>query len=264
MTEPARLTPPTLTLCTLASGSRGNSIYISDGQTRILVDAGFSAAEIQRRMCLVGLNPARLDGLVVSHEHSDHIQGIGVLSRRFRLPVYLTKQTGKAARRLGRLHKLHHFECGVSFQINSLRVHPFTISHDASDPAGFTVARDGKRIGIATDLGKSTAMVVDHLSRCELVVLEANHDLRMLEEGPYPWHLKQRIRSRSGHLSNHDSKKLLGQIRNARLKYVILAHLSETNNTAEKALTDIAPAVSWPNTRVLVAEQNRPGPILLI
>lgn len=264
MTEPAIEGSTTLTLCTLASGSRGNSIYISDGQTRILVDAGLSAVEIQRRMRLIGLNPEQLDGLIVSHEHSDHIQGIGVLSRRYRLPVYLTRQTGEAARRLGRLHELHHFECGVPFQINSLGIRPFTISHDASDPSGFTVARDGKRIGIATDLGKPTAMVIDHLSRCEMVVLEANHDLKMLEEGPYPWHLKQRIRSRNGHLSNHDSKKLLGQIQNARLKYVILAHLSETNNTAEKALTDVAPAVSRPNTRVVVAEQWRPGPMLRI
>ena len=254
----------TLTLCTLASGSRGNSIYISDGQTRLLVDAGLSAKEIQRRMQAVGLNPSELDGLIVSHEHSDHIQGIGVLSRRYKLPVYLTHATYLAAARLGKLHGSHHFQCGSPFQIGTLKVHPFSISHDAKDPAGFTIGRNGKRIGIATDLGKATVMVSDHLSGCGLIVLEANHDSRMLEEGPYPWHLKQRIRGRSGHLSNLESRNLLAQIQHAHLKYVVLAHLSETNNTAEKAFSEVASAIPHLTAKILVANQDQPGPLLTI
>ena len=257
-------TPDRLSLCTLASGSKGNSIYISDGQTRLLVDAGLSAAEIQRRMSAIGLDPQDLDGLIVSHEHSDHVQGIGVLSRRYKLPVYLTRTTMQAAYRLGKLHAHHHFQCGEAFRVKTLEIRPFSISHDAKDPAGFTISRNGKQIGIATDLGKATAMVADHLRRCGIIVLEANHDLKMLENGPYPWHLKQRIRSRSGHLSNLESRDLLVQIQHSKLKYIVLAHLSETNNTADKALTEVSSAASLSNTRIVVADQHQPGPILSI
>ena len=264
MTELTNDAPDTLSLCTLASGSKGNSIYISDGQTRLLVDAGLSAAEIQRRMSAVGLDPQGLDGLIVSHEHSDHIQGIGVLSRRYKLPVYLTRATMQAAYRLGKLHEYQHFQCGEAFSVKTLEIHPFSISHDAQDPAGFTVSRNGKQIGIATDLGKATAMVADHLSRCGIIVLEANHDLKMLENGPYPWHLKQRIRSRAGHLSNLESRKLLVQIQHSNLRYIVLAHLSETNNTADKALAEVSSAESLANTRIVVADQHQPGPILRI
>ena len=264
MTETPTEAPTSLKLCTLASGSKGNSIYISDGQTRLLVDAGLSAVEIQRRMQAVGLDPNSLDGLIVSHEHSDHTQGIGVLSRRYKLPVYLTRATMTAAYRLGKLHRFHHFHCGERFKINTLEIHPFSISHDARDPAGFTISSDGKHIGIATDLGKATAMVADHLSRCGIIVLEANHDLTMLENGPYPWHLKQRIRSRNGHLSNLESKDLLVRIQNSDLKYVILAHLSETNNTAEKALSEVTTGITISGARIIVADQYQPGPVLSI
>ena len=264
MTEPKIDEQGTLTLCTLASGSKGNSIYISDGRTRLLVDAGLSATEIQRRMQAVGLSAKSLDALIVSHEHSDHIQGIGVLSRRYKLPVYLSRGTYEAANRLGKLFAHTYFQCGSPFHVNTLEVHPFSISHDASDPAGFTVASNGKRIGIATDLGKATAIVNDHLSGCGLIVLEANHDPRMLEEGPYPWYLKQRIRSRSGHLSNQESKDLLSKIQHEQLQYVILAHLSETNNTAQKAYSEVIRAIQTSGAKVIVAGQNRPGPILSI
>jgi phosphoribosyl 1,2-cyclic phosphodiesterase len=264
MPEPVVGSQERLQICTLASGSKGNSIYISDGRTRLLVDAGLSAAEIRRRMHAVDLDPGRLDGLIVSHEHSDHTQGIGVLSRRYQLPVYLTRATLAAANRLGRLHEHHHFRCGETFRLNTLKIHPFSITHDARDPAGFRISRPGKQIGIATDMGKATTMVADHLSQCNLIVLEANHDLKMLADGPYPWHLKQRIRSRNGHLSNLESKDLLARIQHSNLKYVILAHLSETNNTAEAALSEFASVIAASGVRVIVAEQHRPGPLLSI
>lgn len=256
--------PEGISLCTLASGSKGNAIYISDGCTRLLVDAGVSAREIERRMGQRGLAPGELDGLLVSHEHSDHIRGVSVLSRRYKLPVYLTKGTRLAAGRLGELYDTRVFECGTGFQVNSLSIHPFSISHDARDPAGFAVASNGRRIGIATDLGRASAMVAHHLSACELIVLEANHDERMLEQGPYPWYLKQRIRSRSGHLSNLESKNLLAHIHHADLQYVVLAHLSETNNTPEKALADVTPAIADSRTKIIVASQQSPGPILRV
>ncbi|HSO20443.1 MAG TPA: MBL fold metallo-hydrolase [Desulfosarcina sp.] len=225
-----------LTICVLASGSRGNATYVSDGRTAILIDAGLSGVEIQRRMAAKGLDPQSLDAIVVSHEHTDHIQGVGVLSRRFNLPVYINDGTQQASRTaLGRLSGIHAFACGHAFRIGGLAVHPFSISHDAGDPAGFTIACDGAKLGMATDLGVATGVVKSHLAGCDVLILEANHDERMLIDGPYPWPLKQRIRGRSGHLSNDDTGVLLETLRHERLTHVILAHLSEENNTPEKA-----------------------------
>ena len=136
-------TSPTLSVCLLASGSRGNAIYLSDGNSRILIDAGLSGVEIERRMASRDLDPGQLDGIVVSHEHSDHVQAVGVLARRFKLPVYISSETHAAARQIGRLDDVHNFECGTPFQIGKLNLHPFSISHDAADPAGFTVAANG-------------------------------------------------------------------------------------------------------------------------
>ena len=233
-----------LSVCVLASGSKGNAIHIDDGRTHILVDAGLSGIEIQRRMAAANLDIEKLNAIVVSHEHSDHIRGVGVLARRYDLPVYMTQGTATAAAgQLGRIDKLHCFDIGHAFAVDDLAIHPFSVSHDARDPAGFTVSCNGRKIGIATDLGIATGMVKQHLKACELLVLEANHDPVMLKNGPYPWPLKQRIQSRNGHLSNQESRDLLGEIKHDGLCHVILAHLSETNNTPEKALQSIQEAV---------------------
>ena len=229
--------PCSLSVCVLASGSKGNAIYVSDGDTAILVDAGLSGIEIARRMEAVGLRMESLKAILVSHEHSDHVRGVGVLARRHRLPVYITPATAAAAAsQLGAIDGLKYFETGRDFNIHGLAIHPFSTSHDAHDPSGFTIAQNGHKIGIATDMGIATGMVKEHLKACSLVVLEANHDPVMLIEGPYPWPLKQRIKSRNGHLSNQDSRDLLAEIKHDGLCHVILAHLSETNNTPEKAL----------------------------
>jgi phosphoribosyl 1,2-cyclic phosphodiesterase len=236
MSENPINTPCPLCVCVLASGSKGNAIYISDGQTAILMDAGLSGIEIQRRMEGAQLNIEEIKAIVVSHEHSDHVRGVGVLARRYHLPVYMTRGTATAAAaQLGRIDELHHFDVGTPFAINNLSIHPFATSHDARDPAGFTISLNGRKIGIATDLGIATGMVKQHLKSCALLVLEANHDPVMLTDGPYPWPLKQRIKSRNGHLSNQESRDLLGDIKHEGLCHVILAHLSETNNTPEKA-----------------------------
>jgi phosphoribosyl 1,2-cyclic phosphodiesterase len=226
-----------LSVCVLASGSKGNAIYVSDGQTAILVDAGLSGKEIAKRMHAAGLQLESLKAILVSHEHSDHVRGVGVLARRHGLPVYITPDTAAAATpQLGRIDDLRYFEIGRDFNIDGLAIHPFATSHDAHDPSGFTIAQNGRKIGIATDLGIATGMVKEHLKACSLLVLEANHDPTMLIEGPYPWPLKQRIKSRNGHLSNQDSRDLLAEIKHDGLCHVILAHLSETNNTPDKAL----------------------------
>jgi phosphoribosyl 1,2-cyclic phosphodiesterase len=253
-----------LAICTLASGSKGNATYISDGHTSILIDAGLSGIELQRRLTSRGLDPAELDAIIVSHEHSDHIKGVGILSRRYKLPVYINQPTHEVLAGLGRLHEIKPFECGTTFNISNLAIHPFSISHDAEDPAGFTIGRNGTRMAIATDLGIVTAMVKEHLKHCTLLILEANHDPQMLETGPYPWPLKQRIQSRVGHLSNTDSKKLLHELQHEKLQHVILAHLSEINNTPHKAFTEVSRALTRCKAELTVADQYASGPVIYL
>jgi phosphoribosyl 1,2-cyclic phosphodiesterase len=244
----------------LASGSKGNAIYISNGETSVLLDAGLSGVEIERRLKSRGLSPEKLDAIIVSHEHSDHVHGVGVLSRRYSLPVYMNSKTSKAAVPvLGNLQDQCFFECGSPFRVKTLTLHPFSVSHDAQDPAGFTIYQNGTKVGIATDLGFATSMVKEHLKNCNLLIVEANHDPVMLIDGPYPWPLKQRIKSRSGHLSNQDTKVLLQELKHDCLEHVILAHLSETNNTPQKALSEVGQAVSGCKIRLTLATQNDCG-----
>lgn len=251
-----------MSVCVLGSGSRGNSIYVSDGATSILVDAGFSAREVDRRMRGQGLDPDRLNAILVTHEHTDHVRGVERLVRRHGLPVYLTAGTRQEAPTLQCLPEVHLIACGREIRINTLTVRPFSISHDARDPAGFTIGAGGSRIGIATDLGRVTALVREHLRGCRLLVLEANHDLEMLMDGPYPWFLKQRIRSRVGHLSNEESGRLLADILHPALEQVVLAHLSETNNTPAKALTEVSTLLAGTSVRLSAASQADPSPLL--
>jgi phosphoribosyl 1,2-cyclic phosphodiesterase len=250
-------------ICVLASGSKGNAIYVSDGSTSVLIDAGLSAVEIERRLHSRKLDPRDLDAIVVSHEHSDHIQGVGVLSRRYQLPVYINEPTLTAAKaQLGAVNETVRFHPGMDFCIGDLCLHPFSVSHDASDSVGFTVQDDATKVGIATDLGVATQLVCHHLKGCRLIILEANHDPKMLEEGPYPWHVKQRIQSRLGHLSNEASRDLLGEVSHSGLRHVILAHISETNNESEKALSVVGGAVSGNHTELSVASQHTAGELI--
>lgn len=247
----------------LASGSRGNSIYVSDDNTSVLIDAGLSGVEIERRMNSRNLNVNDIDAIIVSHEHSDHIQGVGVLARRYNLPVYISSEThNTASPQLGNIKNINHFSCGTEFFINQLTIRPFSISHDASDPAGFTVGCNGQKIGIATDLGIATAMVRQHLKNCCCLVIEANHDIPMLEDGPYPWSVKQRVKGRTGHLSNESSRELLMDIIHDKLSHVILAHLSETNNTPEKAFQVVTEHLPDSRLNVSVAAQATAGPVI--
>ena len=213
----------------------------------------------KRQLCLESL-----DAIVVSHEHEDHIRGVGVLSRRYGLPVYISAKTAAASPQLNNLKQTVSFNCGDSFNINTLNIHPFSISHDAADPAGFTIALNQKKIGIVTDLGIATAMVRHHLQSCDLLILEANHDPDMLISGPYPWHLKQRVNGRTGHLSNRDSRILLEEIQHHQLQHVILAHLSETNNTPEKALAEVCRAINPFYTQLTVSSQDICSQLVLL
>ncbi len=263
-TEPNTL-PYNMAVCVLASGSKGNAIYISDGTTSVLVDAGLSASEIERRLISRGLTAKALNAIVVSHEHSDHIQGVGVLSRRYRIPIYMSPGTqGAIGSQIGKPYEVVHFNCGLSFRIETLSIHPFSISHDAQEPAGFTINRNGVKIGIATDLGVCTGMVKEHLKHCRLLILEANHDPNLLIDGPYPWFLKQRIKGRTGHLSNEATRQVLGTVQHDQLLHVILAHLSETNNSPEIARRVVGEALTSSRTELTIALQNDCGKIFLL
>jgi phosphoribosyl 1,2-cyclic phosphodiesterase len=250
-------------VCVLASGSKGNAVYVSNEKTAVLIDAGLSAIEIERRLRSRDINPEALDAIVVSHEHTDHVQSVGVLSRRFRLPIYINEPTLVAAKpQLGSLHEIRRFQRGGPFQIGSLSIHPFSVCHDAADPVGFTIKDGSAKIGIATDLGVATQLVSHHLRGCRLLILEANHDLEMLEEGPYPWELKQRIRGRLGHLSNEASRDLLGEVFNRALEHVVVAHMSETNNRPDRALAVLGEAVDPHSTKFSLASQHAAGDVI--
>ena len=253
-----------LAVCNLASGSKGNATYVSDGKTSILIDAGLSGIELQRRLTSRNLEPEDLDAILITHEHGDHVRGAGILSRRFKLPVYINQKTEAASPGLGSLHETRPFDCGTTFRIGNLTIHPFSVSHDAEDPTGFKIGQNGTTMAIATDLGIATAMVRQHLKNCALLVLEANHDPQMLETGPYPWPLKQRIQSRVGHLSNSDSKNLLQELQHDNLQHVILAHLSEINNTPQKAYDEVVHALTRCKAQLTVADQYSCGPVIYL
>lgn len=215
----------------LASGSKGNSVLVCGEKTQVLFDAGLSAKDIARRLEGTPGDGCRLDAIVVSHEHTDHVRGCGILSRRHHLPVYLSRGTREnLPPNVGELYGCRIFQAGTGFVIGDLRITPFAISHDAAEPSGFVVECNGTRLGICTDLGVATQLVRTRLQGCHGLVLEANHDIDTLLSGPYPWHLKQRIKGRQGHLCNEDSLDLLENLRHEKLRTVVFAHLSEVNN----------------------------------
>lgn len=217
-------------ICLLASGSKGNAIYMDSGSTRLLVDAGLSAAELKLRLASIGVDPSSLNGILISHEHGDHIRGAGVMARRYRLPLLASDLVVADLQRLVGKTETVTFAAGSSFAFRDIQIEPFPITHDAADPVGFVIESREGRLGIATDLGIATRLVQARLAGCRALVLEANHDEELLQNGPYPWHLKQRIRSRHGHLSNAEAGALLEELLHPDLEGLFLAHLSETNN----------------------------------
>lgn len=308
----------------LASGSRGNSCIVSCSTTRVLVDAGLSCRELFRRMQLAGEDPRTLDAVLITHEHQDHVQGLGVTARKLGIPVYFTEATHRAwvrqmqpQRRISyaewlrqykqvkadaervsdppadetcdvetcespdldvavkksapksqtdpaRLPSVEYFRAGEAFTIGDLTVSPFTIPHDAADPVGFVFTAEGVRVAVATDLGYIPPNVDAQLRRCDLLMLESNHDLEMLRDGPYPWSVKQRVLSRVGHLSNDATADFLEKGYDGSATYVVLAHLSENNNhpdlarmAAERALS-LKPSLL--GNRLTLALQDAPLP----
>jgi len=251
--------------CPIFSGSSGNAVYVACGETRLLVDAGVSGRRIAGELSQIGASPAALSGILVTHEHADHVAGVGVLSRRYDLPVYAAERAWRAMRgRIGEISARNErlFEPGVNFYIGAVEVMPFRTPHDAADPVGFVFEAEGIRIGVATDLGYMPPNAAMHLRGCDVLMIESNHDLDMLRDGPYPWSVKQRVMSRVGHLSNNAAAEFLEKGYDGGAAYVILAHLSESNNlpelarvSAEYALRD---RMSLLGNRVLLATQDQP------
>jgi len=323
----------------LASGSKGNSTVIASSKTRVLVDAGLSCRELLRRMAVAGEDPAKLDAILITHEHQDHIAGLTVLARRLKIPVFFTEPTHRAWVRMltprttmtyakwldqmqrekearttvaadsaahevaaerdsaalvsgeadlemeegcdpevdeaapqrsdpAQLPAVEYFHAGTHFSIGDIAITPFTIPHDAADPCGFVFEAEGIRMALATDLGYMPPNVKAALKRIDVLLLESNHDLEMLRDGPYPWSVKQRVLSRVGHLSNEATAEFLEKDYDGGASWIVLGHLSESNNAPELALLSAEQALRGHPTllgnRILLAGQTAPmAPIFL-
>ena len=227
-------------LCSLYSGSSGNCIYVGSDNTHLLIDIGVSMKKVVAALEEIDVKPEELSGILITHEHSDHIGGLGVFLRKYGIPVYSTSKTLEAVSKYKSLGKVdlslfQGVEPEVSFQVNDLWVKPISIWHDAVDPVCYTVSKDDKKISVATDMGDFDRHIVDALSGADAMLIEANHDIRMLEVGPYPYHLKQRILGKHGHLSNERGGQLVRELLNDHLKGIYLGHLSKENNYPELA-----------------------------
>ncbi|MFZ5974413.1 MAG: MBL fold metallo-hydrolase [Bacillota bacterium] len=223
-------------LCPLFSGSSGNAIYVGTEETGLLVDAGLSGRVIEQALCTQGINPSSLHGILITHEHIDHIKGAGVLSRRHNIPIYANEKTWLAMQdKIGPVATRNQrvFDPHADFYVRDIDVIPFPLSHDAEDPVGFCLVSRGKKIGIATDLGYVSSGALDAVAGCDALLLEANHDPDMLLHGRYSYELKRRIRSRRGHLSNEEAAHALIKLHERGLRRALLGHMSAENNMAE-------------------------------
>lgn len=220
--------------CSLSSGSTGNCQYIETKNTRILVDGGFSGKKIESLLSSIGVCPSSLDGILVTHEHIDHVKGVGVFSRRYNLPIFANSNTWKGMEgTIGKIkgENIKTFVTGDYFDIKDISINPIKVFHDALEPVGFVLYINKVKISIITDTGLINEDIKDKIKDSSLYFMESNHDIEMLKEGSYPWALKQRILSPNGHLSNDDAGKALGQVISGKGEIILLAHLSQDNNT---------------------------------
>jgi len=257
-----------MVFCPIASGSGGNSIYIGTSSTHILIDAGITGKRLEAGLNSIGAPPP--DAIFVTHEHHDHISGVGVISRRFDAPIYATDKTWMRMERhsmLGRIapHNKRVVYAGEPCVINDLCVNAFDIPHDSAQPVGYTVSVGDHKIAVATDLGHISDTVRESFKDSDLIMLESNHDLEMLENGPYPRILKERVRGKKGHLSNVCCGEFLAEIVSPRLKHIYLGHLSEENNRPLLAMDTVARILENRKIRVgvdvklILAERDIPS-----
>ncbi|HEX4646870.1 MAG TPA: MBL fold metallo-hydrolase [Verrucomicrobiae bacterium] len=253
-------------LTILGSGSGGNCAYLETAETRILIDAGFSVRQIRQRLATIGRAPEGLSGILVTHEHSDHIQGLLGLCSRLRVPLYCNRPTKEAIEfQLQSAFDCRLFTTGDSFEVGDIGIDTFAVPHDASDPVGFLLRTPAGKIGFLTDLGHATRLVLERVRAANVLVLETNHDLKMLQDSSRPWSLKQRISSRHGHLSNDAAAEAVSQIMSAELRHLYLGHLSRECNRPELARRVISERLQEIGAHHVHAEltsQNVPCPTL--
>lgn len=225
-------------VCSIASGSSGNCIYVETPKTKLLIDAGISGKKVTNGLHQIGVDGRDLDGILVTHDHSDHTKGVGIVSRKYNVPIHANEATWKVMRDdIGKVRpeNIRYFESKNPFEIKDFYIEPFSTSHDASDSVGFSIYGNNKKMSIATDLGYMDIKILEKLYGADIVILEANHDIDMLKVGPYPYFLKQRILGKKGHLSNESAGNALVDLAKKGLKKVLLAHLSKENNFPEMA-----------------------------
>lgn len=240
----------------LGSGSKGNATLVEYGSTRLLIDCGFLLREAEARLDRLGITPASLSGILVTHEHADHIGGVSRLARKHNIPVWMTSGTrnGWEDPHVPVLNKLNPHE---RFTVGDIEVQPFPVPHDAREPCHYVLHGGGKRVGVLSDAGSVTPFMRECLSGCDALMLEFNHDSEMLANGPYPPKLRDRVGGNLGHLSNAQSAALLQQIDVSRLQVLVLTHLSEKNNTPELARAAACAALGRDESWMICAHQER-------
>lgn len=241
----------------LGSGSRGNATLIEVGQTRLLLDNGFAARETELRLAALDVLPDTIDAILVTHEHQDHIRGVGAFSRRYSLPVYMTHGTCRQDRcgELQDLRLIHGHQ--PAFSIGDIEVQPFTVPHDASEPVQYVFRSKSATLGILTDTGMATPHILEMLNGCDALFLECNHDVGMLANGPYPPALQRRVGGLHGHLSNDQAAEILAALDHGRLQHLVAAHLSEKNNSPERVRDTLLEAAPDVADRLVFTHQDR-------
>jgi phosphoribosyl 1,2-cyclic phosphodiesterase len=240
----------------LGSGSKGNALLVAIGQTHVLMDCGFGLKEATTRLARLGVMPDQLDGIVVTHEHGDHIGGVARLARRFNLPVWITHGTlHSQQKKFSGISQINEIAPQHAFSIGDIEITPYPVPHDAVEPVQYVFSDGTRKLGVLTDAGCSTPHIKDMLSGCHALVLECNHDLDMLMSSAYPYSLKQRISSRYGHLSNQEAAGILSSLDVNKLQHLIAAHLSLENNTPQLAVQALCDAMDCTQDWVSVATQ---------
>ena len=263
-------------LCSIASGSSGNCIYVGTDTTHILVDTGISGKRTEEGLNSIDLTGRDIDAILITHEHADHINGLGVIARKYGIPIYATKGTLKGIIGNPALGKVdadlfHEVRGDEAFFIKDMKINPMKTSHDAYEPVAYRLSDGNKRIAIATDLGTYNDYTVECLKNMDVLFLEANHDINMLQVGPYPYYLKQRILGNKGHLSNEASGKLLSRVLHDNLQNIVLGHLSNENNLPELAYETVRLEITMDDSKykaddfaISVAKRSCPSPAICI
>ena len=241
----------------LGSGSEGNALVVQAGQSCVLMDCGFSLGETIARLGRLGLNPESLDGIVVTHEHGDHVAGVARLAKKYSIPLWLTHGTMRAQfKSFGELRNVTEIDPHSTFSIGEMLIQPYPVPHDAAEPVQFVFGDGSRRLGVLTDTGSSTPYIERVLSGCAALVLECNHDVELLANGNYPFSLKKRVGGRFGHLSNAVAAALLAKLDNSNLQHIVAAHLSQKNNTPELAVQALSRALNCEAEWIGVARQD--------